>query len=369
MGTARRPSGILYCIDSLPPTGGTEGQLAGLIERLDRSQFRPHLCTIKQTGATRPLTDCPRLSLNVPELASGRTLAAALKLRDYLKIERIQIVHSFFQDATVFSQWTARWAGIPVRLGSLRDMGFWREPKIEFLMRHTYPLLSALVANSHAVKARFMQLDHLDPRRIRVVPNGVDATAFAFHAQGPEPPVVLFLGNLNRKVKRPDLFLSAATMLAPRYPQVLWLIVGDGQFRPELEAMARDLGLGRRVVFAGRHTDVSPFLARAAIGVNCSDSEGFSNSVLEYMLAGCAVVATAVGGNQELIRHDENGLLVKPNDTEALAGAIDRLLAEPERAIRLRATARQSVESGFSWERSCSSHQDLYRELLEHTQR
>lgn len=358
------PVDVLYCIDSLPPTGGTEGQLAGLIERLDRARFRPHLCTIKPASQTRPLTDCHHLALNVPKLAGIRSLAAARELARYLKRHRIRIVHSFFQDATVFSLWTARWAGVPVRLGSLRDLGFWRERRIEFLMRRTYPLMSALVANSRAVKERFVQDDGLDPRRIHVIPNGVDTAAFAFHPQGPEPPTVLFLGNLNRKVKRPDLFLRAAARVAPRYPSVRWLVVGDGEFRPELETLGRELGLGERVVFSGRQIDISSFLARSAIGVNCSDSEGFSNAVLEYMLAGCVVVATAVGGNLELIRQGEDGVLVAPDDDAALAEAIGRLLADPGLAARLRAAARRRVESEYGWERCCASHQDLYRKLL-----
>lgn len=364
MGMTTAPVNVLYCIDSLPPTGGTEGQLAGLIEHLDRTEFRPHLCTIKPGSETRPLSDCRQLALDVPKLVGTRSLAAARELARYLRLHRIQIVHSFFQDATVFGQWTARWAGVPVRLGSLRDLGFWRERKIEFLMRRTYPLMSALVANSRAVKERFVQDDRLDPRRIHVIPNGVDAATFAFHSQCPEPPTVLFLGNLNRTVKRPDLFLRAAAQVSRRYPLVRWLVVGDGDLRPGLEALGRDLGLGGRIIFAGRQTDIAPFLAQSAIGVNCSDSEGFSNAVLEYMLAGCAVVATSVGGNLELVRQGETGLLVAQDDSQALADAIGQLLADPELATRLREAARKRVELEFSWERCRTSYQNLYRELL-----
>jgi glycosyltransferase involved in cell wall biosynthesis len=105
-------------------------------------------------------------------------------------------------------------------------------------------------------------------------------------------------------------------------------------------------------------------LATAHIGVNCSDSEGSSNAVLEYMLAGCAVVATDVGGNAELIESGRTGLLVPPDDAPALADGLRRLLAGPDLAGRLRRTARAQVESTFGWDRTCRQHESMYRDLL-----
>jgi glycosyltransferase involved in cell wall biosynthesis len=175
---------------------------------------------------------------------------------------------------------------------------------------------------------------------------------------------VILVGNLNRPVKRADLFLRAAARVAQRHPELCWQVVGDGELRPGLEKLAHELGLEARVEFLGRRSDVPDLLAEAAISVNCSDSEGFSNAVLESMLAGCAVVGTDNGGNGDLITHGETGMLVPTGDAEALATAICGLIDAPDQRRRLVERARQHVAAEFDWERAVAAHQDLYARLL-----
>ncbi len=360
------PIGILYCIDSLQ-RGGTELQLAELIRRLDRSRFRPHLCTLRPSEADLLPGDCPHLALDVRVLLRPHALGALLRLRAYLRHENIRVVQVFFQDATLFAALAAWLAGVPVRLGSLRDLGFWRTRKLEFQMQRAYPLLNGLLANSEAVKQHFCETDGLDPARVTVIPNGIDVERYPFVEHGEEPPAVGIVGNLNRAVKRADLFLEAAARVAPDHPEVAWHVVGDGLLRPRCEEQARRLGIAERVVFAGRIGDVPGYLGRLAVGVNCSDSEGFSNAVLEYMLRGCAVVATDVGGNREAVRDGVTGLLVPAGDAAALADALAGLLVQRERRLALARRARAEAVERYRWERCVASHQDYYAAALART--
>jgi glycosyltransferase involved in cell wall biosynthesis len=359
------PIGILYCIDALPPTGGTEVQLAGLLERLDRSRFRPHLCTTRPDQPLRALPDdVTHLSLSVPKLFSRQAWHESRRFGAHARHHDIAIVQTFFQDATVFGLWSARLAGVPVRIASFRDLGFWREPKIEFLMRRSYPNASAFLVNSAAVRDHFVSADRLSPERFHVIPNGMDVDAFEFATDRDDPPRVVLVGNLNRPVKRADLFVQACAAVAETVPAARWQIVGDGQLRSELEALAQELGVANRVEFLGRLADVSPVLAGATVGVNCSDSEGFSNAVLEYMLAGSAVVATDVGGNRELVEDGETGLLVPVGDAEALGDRIARLIDDPGLVFRMAVRARQRVHADFAWPSSVARHEQLYLDLL-----
>lgn len=363
--TVKEPIDILYCIDSLPSTGGTEGQLAGLLERLDRRRFRLHLCTTRPEFPLRDLpADVAHLSLVVPKLASHATWSAFRRFARYVRDHDIKIVQTFFQDATVFGLWSARLAGVPVRLSSFRDLGFWREPRIEFLMRRSYPHATAFVVNSVAVRDHFVATDGLRSDRFRVIPNGTDIGRFPFSPQSEHPPRVVFVGNLNRQVKRADLFIRACAHTADSVPEASWQIVGDGELRPSLEALAAELGVSDRVAFLGRRSDIARILAGAAVGVNCSDSEGFSNAVLEYMLAGCAVVATDIGGNRELVGDEEFGSLVPVGDACALGDAVARLLGQPGLADGIRARARAFVEQEYGWDRAVDHHEKLYLELL-----
>lgn len=356
--------GILYVIDALPPTGGTEQQLAGLLERLDRDRIAPHVATLRPEQPLRPLPgDVPHLSLEVRKLLSGQAWRQSRRLAAYVREHRVQVVQTFFQDATVFGLWAARLAGVPVRLASFRDLGFWRTPRVEFLMRRSYPLATAFVVNSQAVRDHFTAADGLDARRFHVIPNGLDVGAFAFEPGRQEPPRVVQVGNLNRAVKRGDLFIEACREVAEQCPETRWQLVGDGELRPAYEELARELGVADRVEFLGRRGDVAAILNGAAVGVNCSDSEGFSNAVLESMLAGCAVAATDNGGNRELVTHGEDGLLVPVGDATALGEAVARLVNEPGLAERLARAARAKVEREFAWETAVARHQDLYLDL------
>ncbi len=358
-------TGILYCIDALPRGGGTENQLRGLIERLDRARFAPHLCTLRDDPREGPLPDCGRLRLRARSLARPGFWHGVRDLAGYLRRERIAVVQSFFQDATVLAALAGRLAGTPVRLASFRDLGFWRNRRQEWLLRRVYPGLTGFVANSEAVKAHFCAADRLDPARVTVIPNGLDAAAFPC-VEHPEAAgaTVGIVGNLNRPVKRTDLFVRAAGLVSPRHPTARWQVLGDGHLRPGLEALAREVGVGEALAFAGHVRDVPERLRGWAVGVICSDTEGFSNAVLEYMLSGCAVVATDVGGNREAVRHGETGLLVPPGDAQALADAVGALLDDPPRRVAMARRARAHAAAAYGWDRCVAAHADLYGRLL-----
>ncbi len=363
-GTGLDRIGILYAIDALQ-RGGTETQLAGLLARLDRDRFRPHLLTL---GPSRDgllaAVDCPRRELPVPALLRPAAARAVASVARWIRAERIAATHSFFQDATLVTAVAARLAGVPVRLAGLRDLGFWRDRRSVAVTRLARPLLTGWVANSEAVREHAVAADGLPRERIAVIPNGIDAGAWPFAAEAPAPPAVGLLGNLNREIKRPDLFLRAAALVAPGHPEVLWHLVGDGRLRPGCRDLADGLGLSSRVRFAGRVSDPAPLLRGWSVGVLCSDSEGFPNALLEYMLSGCAVVATAVGGNRELVDDGRTGLLVPPDDADSLAAAIRTLLRDEPLRRRLARAARRRVERDYTWDRCLRSHEDLYLRLL-----
>jgi glycosyltransferase involved in cell wall biosynthesis len=141
-------------------------------------------------------------------------------------------------------------------------------------------------------------------------------------------------------------------------------IAGEGELRPDLEKLVSDLGLADRVFLPGTIDDVPGFLSELDIAVLCSKSEGMSNAILEYMAAGKAIVATAVGGNVQLLEHERTGLLVPAGDPHSLAEAIRRLLDDPALAIRLARAARQRVEDRYSREAMVRRFEDFYEQLL-----
>lgn len=350
---------ILFCIDALA-RGGTELQLIGLIDRLDRSRFQPRLCTLKASPAELTPVDCPHLALRVPKMISPGGLGALWQLRTWLRREKIDVVHTFFQDPTIFCGTAARLAGVPVRIAGFRDLGFWRTSAEEWLLRRVYPGMTGFIANAEMVKQHYRDRDGIPEEKIRVIYNGIDHHALPWvDHQGPTRHIGI-VGNLNRRVKRTDLFIKAAGLVAREQPDVTWHILGDGEFRPEFEQLAVASGLEGRIVFAGRVADVAAYLEKLQVGVICSDSEGFSNALLEYLFRGCAAVATAVGGNTEALASEENGLLVPPDDAEALAAALKRLIVDVPLRRRLAGTGRATAEATYSWDKCVAAHEAIY---------
>lgn len=356
---------ILYCIDSID-RGGTETQVVGLVNRLDRNAFSPHLCTLRPSGTLLSEVDCPVFELAAGRLLGPGGLSRGRRLARYLREQGITIVQTFFQDPTLLGMFAARLAKVPVRLISFRDLGFWRTPGQEFLMRRAYPLATGFLANSQAVKQHVCEHDRLPPTRVKVIYNGIAPERYPFveHLESPDEFAVGIVGNLNREVKRTGLFLRAAARTAVRFPEVRWHVIGDGELRPRYEALAAELGIADRTVFAGRIADVPGYLRRLAVGVICSDSEGFSNALLEYMLCGCAVVATSVGGNLEIVRDGVTGLLVPPRNEIALASALTRLIEERSTRLMISLKARTMVERDFGWDRCVVEHEEHYRSSL-----
>jgi glycosyltransferase involved in cell wall biosynthesis len=142
-------------------------------------------------------------------------------------------------------------------------------------------------------------------------------------------------------------------------------VVGDGVLRAELEARTRALGLSGNVVFTGARDDIAEMLAMLDLVVVPSLTEGMSNALLEAMAMARPVVATAMGGNVDVIEDGATGVLVPPRDPEALAEALLRLLGDPDRARRLGAAARERARAEHSLEGMVARYQDLYRGLAD----
>ncbi len=158
--------------------------------------------------------------------------------------------------------------------------------------------------------------------------------------------VVLFVGRIERVKDLPSL-LRAVGKLAPRYPDILLLVVGRGSIEEDMKRLARELGIADKVVFVGavRHRHLPVYYNIADVYVLPSIHEQWSNTIMEAMACGLPVVATNVGGNPALIEDGETGLLVRPGDVEALAEKIEKVLFDVELRRRLVVNALRKIRA------------------------
>jgi len=206
--------------------------------------------------------------------------------------------------------------------------------------------------------------------RVRVLPNGVDLDRWKPEAARERPvglpPHGRLLGMVARLSEDKDFpaLVNAFERIADNRGDVHLVVAGDGPGRPRLRERVDRSPHGSRIHLLGRRDDVPALLAAFDVFVLASRAEGMPNAVLEAMAARRPIVASAVGGVGELIRHEREGLLVPVGDPDALAAAVEGLLDDPGRAERLATAARARVEAEFSFAERVRRLEAIYGELV-----
>ncbi len=364
------PVRVCFMIDNLD-FGGTETQLLTLIRRLDRSKVEPYLCLLDgQTEQSRALLpkDCRTLRLGVKSLCHPSTLRRAWQFVRFLRRERIDVLQVHFSDSTHFGVPLARLARVPYVIRTRRNLGYRQSATERRLGRLLGPMIDATIANCGACRQAVIEQERARPESVVVLENGVDLGSFT--AIDPRKAdanlrraTVGMVANL-RPIKAPEVFIHAAKLLEADHPNVDFRIAGTGNEKGAMQVIEAN-GMTDRFTLAGRVDDVASFLAGLDVAVLTSRSEGLSNSVIEYMAAGLPVVATAVGGNVELIEDGVSGLLVPPDDPQAVADAVDCLLRDPPLAVRMAAAARARVVEQNSLQAMVLRHETFYANLVE----
>ena len=336
-----------------------------LVRRLDPQQFRVHVACFHRAGAWLPrVLERAASVVEFPIRGFGRPATAGqlLAFARWCRRERIAVVQTCDLYANIFGLPGAALAGVPVRIGSRRELNPDKSAGQIWLQRLAYRAATKVVANSPAAR-QVLTAEGVAPGSIAVIPNGVDPSWFDLPDHPRPIRTVITVANL-RPEKSHDILLEAAAALASAHPDLRFQIVGDGPRRQQLEAHAAALGLAGIVQFLGHRDDVPALLAAADLFVLPSRSEAFPNGAIEAMAAGLPVVACAVGGLVDLIDPGTTGLLVPPGDAAALAAAIARLAGHPAEAESLGRAARLAVRQRYSFDRMVGSFEELYRSGL-----
>ena len=235
--------------------------------------------------------------------------------------------------------------------------------------RWCYRLADAVVLNSRSIADQLIRRGQLSSKKAVIIPNGIELDRLSLEehevahptdSAGPRLGVVASLC----ADKDHETLIRAVARLRPRWPRLELVLVGDGELRKQLEALAASLNLQKRVKFVGWQADVRPWIRTFDIAVLPSRREGMPNALLEYLAMGRPVVATAVGGIPEVVEDGREALLVPPADPARLAAAIDRLLADDGRRADMGEAARRRAER-YRLEETIESYRRLYRRLLE----
>ncbi len=344
--------GILHLVNILG-IGGAEGQFVERMRWLDPRKHRSVVATLRRVGpnlATLSAIGMDPWEIPLgPSLAHPRTAQVVAEIVRLVEREKIALIHAQDFYTALVATPAARIAGVKLVLSRL-DLAHWHGPRRRAALRMACRAADRIWVNAWAIERQLAREEGIDPRKIRVIENGIDLERFdqklreGLAAELPVPPnarVAVIVANLH-PIKGQEDAIDALGFLGSRFSDLHLLLVGEGERLEPLRERARARRLQRRVHFLGHRMDVPAILDRADVLISSSHAEGLSNSIIEGMAARRGIVATAVGGTPELIRDGESGFLVPPHAPSVMAERLGALLSDSELRARFGEEARQT---------------------------
>ncbi|MCU1266100.1 MAG: hypothetical protein JWM21_2418 [Acidobacteria bacterium] len=373
---------VLQLIDSFDQ-GGSERQALQLTRLLhDSGHFHVRLACLNPAGVLRSeikdlqLGEIPAFPLTA--FYNPQAFSQMRRFARFLKVNQVQVLHTHDFYTNIFGMFTAALARVPVRVASMRETGGMRTAGQKRMQRLAYSLAHQVVANSESVRAELIRqgvpagktsviYNGLDMERVTTLASGGRADSFARIGLSPaldgNHSYVTIVANMRHEVKDYPMFLRAARRVRDAVPNAAFLLAGEGELMPSLRDLARELGIDSCTHFLGRCESLADLLSISDVCVLSSLAEGFSNSILEYMAAGRAVVATNVGGAGEVIVEGRTGHLVPAGDEQMMAERIIALL-RGNHLSDMGNAGRQIVAEKFSTAAQLARTEELYDRLL-----
>ncbi|MBN2207885.1 MAG: glycosyltransferase [Candidatus Coatesbacteria bacterium] len=394
-----RPVRVMRVITQLS-RGGVEAKLAELLPLLGQRGFEVSVCCIKEAGSLAHRFAEAGIPIHVFPVRSRLHPIDLVRLARFIGRQWIDVVHTHMHAANVTGTLAARLASVPVIVANVHNVGKFQSRRQVVQDRLLARYRDGTVCVSEQVKDDYLKATGLSDEKAAVIYNGVDTAKFRpvwqpvgaplaapcfnlsnAHRAGQAPllhdPAVLpvrrelgigederVLISVGRLIpqKSPELLISAFKIVHESHPKTRLLVLGSGELRCDLEALAAKLALSSSMIFAGFREDVAECLAASDVFVSSSVKEGFSNALLEALASGLPAVVTDVGGNREALRDGQEGFLCKPRPQE-LAERVVRILCDSELCERMSKSARERAME-FSLDRMAEQTAAYYRSLL-----
>jgi glycosyltransferase involved in cell wall biosynthesis len=355
--------------------GGADSQLLAAAQEL---QHRGHEVRIVSLTPLGPMgLESRALGIPTESLEMRRGFPdprGLLRLARMVRSWRPDVMHSHMVHANLLARALRLLVPVPALVSTIHNIYEGGALRMA-AYRYTNALVDHMTIVSEAAAERFVRDGIVRKEILRVVPNGVDLDRMATPPAGAretlrrelgltEAFIWLAVGRFEIAKDYPNM-LRGFARVRDAAPTAVLLLVGRGSLQAETEALVDELGLRPSVRFLGVRNDVPAVMSAADGYVMSSAWEGMPMVLLEAAAAGLPIVATAVGGNHEVVVEGESGFLVPPRDPEALAAAMLRLgaLGESDRR-RMGLRGREHIRAHYGVQRVADRWEELYREVL-----
>lgn len=365
---------VLHIIKSLG-RGGAEMLLPETLNKHDKNRYRFHYIyfipwkyqmveAIEKEGGR---VTCLSAKNNIKILLKARQIAA------YVKKHNIELIHCHLPWAGIVGRLVGKMTGVPV---VYTEHNTWeRYHKLTYyLNKLSFPSQEKVIAVSADVANSIRKHYHKTKPDIRVVSNGINTEKYSTtqkldpdirkELDIPGGSIVIGITCVFRKQKRLGIWLDIASELHQKFPETFFIIVGDGVLKKEVHEKAESLNMQKYLHFAGLQAETRPYLQAMDIFMMTSGFEGLPIALLEAMSMGCTPACTAAGGIPELVKDNQNGILVPVGDPMLLVSRLSEYLQQPDRLKSLAESARETVITSFSMQKMVSELETIYDEIL-----
>ena len=375
MGLAPRGVLVLTLNSSL---GGTEKSLVSLYSRLDKHLFSPCIVTLIGDGSLVRLAHARGLEAFHLGMRGPLDIRVLFRLAEIFRRREVSILHTYLYHTAILGRLLGWAKMVPEVVCSQRSTDDWRTGAHVLLDRFTQRLVHCYVANCQAVADRLKKVERIAPDKIRVIPTGIEPLrlvdpAFCMTLRknlflADDATVIGTVGNL-RPAKGHAILVEAAKKIVAEFPKAVFVWVGEGPLREELQKSIREAGLEGHFRLAGFQENTAGYYEIFDLFVLPSLWEGRPLALLEAMSKGLPIVSTRVGGVAEMLSDGVHARLVASHDSRALRDAVLSLLRAPEMAARMGKKAQERFDQEKSLEAYVSQTQNLYGILMEEKSR
>ena len=352
--------------------GGSERQMTETAKFLDRDQFSPRVGSFRPAGLRAEelrAAGVPVVHFPLKSYKSRGAITEARALIRYIREEKIDLVHSFDYPMNVFAVPLTRWFTRAIAVGSQRShreiipQGYLNLLKVADRAAH------AMVVNCDFLRRHMVEDQKMPSGKVQVCRNGIDLSVFqASDVSRPEQlrgaALVIGVVCVLRPEKGLPVLLEAFAQVKELVPGSKLAIVGSGTELESLQAQARSLGILEDCIFEPATDEVPRWMHAFDIFVLPSLSEALSNALMEAMACGCAVVASNVGGNPELVQPGRTGLLFERGNAQDLADQLRTLISNAKLRQQLAEAGQKLIQESYSAGRAAERMGEIYKGLL-----
>jgi sugar transferase (PEP-CTERM/EpsH1 system associated) len=357
-------------------TGGMENGMVNLFNTLSPQDYRHTVVALTDYSDFRHRITAQRVDFHALHRAPGHGLGWAVRLWKLLRELKPDLVHTR-NLAALEAQFVAAAAGIRATVHGEHGRDVFdlhgRNWKYNLLRRAARPLVSNYIAVSRDLETWLRTTIGVLPSRLQQIYNGVDSEKFQPRV-GPRPdfahPDSIVFGSVGRMVVVKDYplltraFIQLVRQQPERSERARLVIVGEGPAREACLKLLQQAGFAHLAWLPGERHDVADIMQALDVFVLPSRNEGISNTILEAQASGLPVIATAVGGNLELVADGVNGMLVQPGEVASMAQALLGYLDAPARIAEHGGNARRQAEQRFSIPAMAAAYAAVYEKTL-----